>query len=41
MQGRHCLLELGLASVEALLRQGVYPIVIHIKPKNKKGRKFK
>ncbi|KAL2101328.1 hypothetical protein ACEWY4_003089 [Coilia grayii] len=40
-QNRHCLLELGLGSVEALLRQGIYPIVIHIKPKDKRGRKFK
>ncbi|XP_063072380.1 caspase recruitment domain-containing protein 10 isoform X2 [Engraulis encrasicolus] len=40
-QDRHCLLELGLGSVEALLRQGIYPIVIHIKPKDKRGRKFK
>ncbi|XP_028842332.1 caspase recruitment domain-containing protein 10 isoform X1 [Denticeps clupeoides] len=40
-QGKHCLLQLGLASVEALLRQGVHPIVLHIKPKDKKGRKFK
>ncbi|XP_036408233.1 caspase recruitment domain-containing protein 10 [Megalops cyprinoides] len=40
-QDKHCLLELGVASVEGLLRQGVYPIVIHIKPKDKKGRKFK
>ncbi|XP_064170686.1 caspase recruitment domain-containing protein 10 [Anguilla rostrata] len=40
-QDKHCLLELGLSSVEGLLRQGVYPIVIHIRPKDKKGRKFK
>ncbi|KAJ8332267.1 hypothetical protein SKAU_G00427500 [Synaphobranchus kaupii] len=40
-QDKHCLLELGLSSVEGLLRQGVYPIVIHIQPKDKKGRKFK
>ncbi|XP_069053097.1 caspase recruitment domain-containing protein 10 isoform X2 [Lepisosteus oculatus] len=40
-QDKHCLLELGLGSVERLLRQGVYPIVIHIKPKDKKGRKFR
>ncbi|KAJ8254347.1 hypothetical protein COCON_G00209590 [Conger conger] len=40
-QDKHCLLELGLGSVEGLLRQGVYPIVIHIRPKDKKGRKFK
>uniref|UniRef100_A0A3Q0QY82 Guanylate kinase-like domain-containing protein n=1 Tax=Amphilophus citrinellus TaxID=61819 RepID=A0A3Q0QY82_AMPCI len=36
---KHCLLELGLSSVEGLLRLGIYPIVIHIRPKNKK-RKF-
>ncbi|KAJ3601575.1 hypothetical protein NHX12_032543 [Muraenolepis orangiensis] len=35
-QDKHCLLELSLASVEGLLRQGVYPLVIHIQPKNKK-----
>uniref|UniRef100_A0A3B4F3M8 Guanylate kinase-like domain-containing protein n=1 Tax=Pundamilia nyererei TaxID=303518 RepID=A0A3B4F3M8_9CICH len=38
-QDKHCLLELGLSSVEGLLRLGIYPIVIHIRPKNKK-RKF-
>uniref|UniRef100_A0A667XTX4 Guanylate kinase-like domain-containing protein n=3 Tax=Myripristis murdjan TaxID=586833 RepID=A0A667XTX4_9TELE len=40
-QDKHCLLELGLPSVEALLRQGVYPIVIHIRPKNKKHKKLR
>ncbi|KAM3864409.1 caspase recruitment domain-containing protein 10 [Diretmus argenteus] len=40
-QDKHCLLELGLASVEGLLRQGVYPIVIHIRPKNKKHKKLR
>lgn len=40
-QDKHCLLELGLDNVEGLIRQGVYPIVIHIKPKDKKARKFK
>ncbi|KAM4535297.1 caspase recruitment domain-containing protein 11 [Fundulus diaphanus] len=40
-QGRHCLLELGLHSVEGLLRQGIYPIVIHIRPKNKKHKKLR
>ncbi|MEQ2251428.1 hypothetical protein ILYODFUR_010850 [Ilyodon furcidens] len=40
-QDRHCLLELGLPSVEGLLRQGIYPIVIHIRPKNKKHKKLK
>ncbi|KAL4658045.1 caspase recruitment domain-containing protein 10-like isoform X2 [Arapaima gigas] len=40
-QDKHCLLELGVSCVEGLLRQGIYPIVIHIKPKDKKGRKFK
>ncbi|XP_035470514.2 caspase recruitment domain-containing protein 10 [Scophthalmus maximus] len=40
-QDRHCLLELGLTSVEGLLRQGIYPIVIHIRPKNKKHKKLK
>uniref|UniRef100_A0A3B4ZBL4 Caspase recruitment domain family member 10 n=1 Tax=Seriola lalandi dorsalis TaxID=1841481 RepID=A0A3B4ZBL4_SERLL len=38
---KHCLLELGLPSVEGLLRQGIYPIVIHIHPKNKKRKKLK
>ncbi|KAJ7992610.1 hypothetical protein DPEC_G00280470 [Dallia pectoralis] len=37
-QDKHCLLELGLGSVERLLRQGVYPIIIHIRPKNKKHK---
>ncbi|XP_067089393.1 caspase recruitment domain-containing protein 11 isoform X1 [Osmerus mordax] len=40
-QDKHCLLELGLGSVERLLRQGVYPIVIHIRPKNKKHKKLR
>ncbi|KAF7649716.1 hypothetical protein LDENG_00137090 [Lucifuga dentata] len=40
-QDKHCLLELGLPSVEALMRQGVYPIVIHIRPKNKKHKKLR
>ncbi|XP_015248885.1 PREDICTED: caspase recruitment domain-containing protein 10 [Cyprinodon variegatus] len=40
-QDRHCLLELGLPSVEGLLRQGIYPIVIHIRPKNKKHKKLR
>lgn len=38
---KHCLLELGLSSVEGLLRQGIYPIVIHIRPKNKKHKKLR
>ncbi|KAI4822687.1 hypothetical protein KUCAC02_008219 [Chaenocephalus aceratus] len=37
-QDKHCLLELGLHSVEGLLRQGIYPIVIHVRPKNKKHK---
>ncbi|XP_040917755.1 caspase recruitment domain-containing protein 11 [Toxotes jaculatrix] len=40
-QDKHCLLELGLSSVEGLLRQGIYPIVIHIRPKNKKHKKLR
>nr|XP_040047411.1 caspase recruitment domain-containing protein 10 isoform X1 [Gasterosteus aculeatus aculeatus] len=40
-QDKHCLLELGLASVEGLLRQGVFPIVIHIRPKNKNRKKLR
>ncbi|KAJ8387567.1 hypothetical protein AAFF_G00152630 [Aldrovandia affinis] len=40
-QDKHCLLEMGVSSVAGLLRQGVYPIVIRIKPKDKKGRKLK
>ncbi|XP_036798342.1 caspase recruitment domain-containing protein 10 [Oncorhynchus mykiss] len=40
-QDKHCLLELGLSSVEGLLRQGIYPIVINIRPKNKKHKKLK
>lgn len=40
-QDRHCLLELGLQSVEGLIRQGIYPIVIHILPKSKKHKKLR
>lgn len=40
-QDKHCLLELGLPSVEALLRHGIYPIVIHIRPKTKKHKKLR
>ncbi|XP_034448951.1 caspase recruitment domain-containing protein 10 isoform X2 [Hippoglossus hippoglossus] len=40
-QDKHCLLELGLTNVEGLLRQGIYPIVIHIRPKNKKNKKLR
>ncbi|XP_022623216.1 caspase recruitment domain-containing protein 10-like [Seriola dumerili] len=40
-QDKHCLLELGLPSVEGLLRQRIYPIVIHIHPKNKKHKKLR
>ncbi|RVE69178.1 hypothetical protein OJAV_G00075230 [Oryzias javanicus] len=40
-QERHCLLELGLSSIESLLRQGIYPIVIYIRPKNKKHKKLR
>ncbi|XP_075888337.1 caspase recruitment domain-containing protein 10 isoform X2 [Nelusetta ayraudi] len=40
-QDRHCLLELGLQSVEGLIRQGIYPIVIHIRPKSKKHKKLR
>ncbi|KAM9346537.1 caspase recruitment domain-containing protein 10 [Symphorus nematophorus] len=40
-QDKHCLLELGLPSVEVLIRQGIYPIVIHIRPKNKKHKKLR
>ncbi|KAK7939385.1 hypothetical protein WMY93_002711 [Mugilogobius chulae] len=40
-QDKHCLLELGLSAVEGLLRQGLYPIVIHIRPKNKKHKKLR
>ncbi|XP_078017215.1 caspase recruitment domain-containing protein 10 isoform X2 [Epinephelus lanceolatus] len=40
-QDKHCLLELGLHSVEGLLRQGIYPIVIYIRPKNKKHKKLR
>ncbi|XP_029365059.1 caspase recruitment domain-containing protein 10 isoform X2 [Echeneis naucrates] len=40
-QDKHCLLELGLPSIEGLLRQGIYPIVIHIRPKNKKHKKLR
>ncbi|KAF7220732.1 caspase recruitment domain-containing protein 11 [Nothobranchius furzeri] len=40
-QDRHCLLELGLHSVESLLRRGIYPIVIHIRSKHKKHKKLR
>ncbi|XP_057716562.1 caspase recruitment domain-containing protein 11 [Corythoichthys intestinalis] len=40
-QDKHCLLELGLHSVERLLRHGIYPIVIHILPKSKKHKKLR
>ncbi|XP_068605881.1 caspase recruitment domain-containing protein 10 [Brachionichthys hirsutus] len=40
-QDKHCLLELGLPSVEGLLIQGIYPIVIHIRPRNKKHKKLR
>ncbi|XP_047426850.1 caspase recruitment domain-containing protein 11 isoform X2 [Mugil cephalus] len=40
-QDKHCLLELGLHSVEGLLRHGIYPIIIHIRPKNKKHKKLR
>ncbi|KAM8844439.1 caspase recruitment domain-containing protein 10 isoform 2-T3 [Spinachia spinachia] len=40
-QNKHCLLELGLLSVEGLLRQGVFPIVIQIRPKNKNRKKLR
>ncbi|XP_069005607.1 caspase recruitment domain-containing protein 10 [Embiotoca jacksoni] len=40
-QDKHCLLELGLPSVESLLRQGIYPIVIHVRPKKRKHKKLR
>lgn len=40
-QDKHCLLELGLPSVEGLLRHGIYPIVVHIRPKAKKHKKLR
>ncbi|XP_051569356.1 caspase recruitment domain-containing protein 11-like [Myxocyprinus asiaticus] len=40
-QDKHCLLQLGLNSVENLLKHNIYPIIIYIKPKDKKGRKFR
>ncbi|CAN9505167.1 unnamed protein product [Ophioblennius macclurei] len=40
-QDKHCLLELGVHCVEGLLRQGIYPIVIHIRPKNKKHKRLR
>ncbi|XP_067311065.1 caspase recruitment domain-containing protein 10 [Pseudorasbora parva] len=40
-QDKHCLLQLGLNHVENLLKQSIYPIVIYIKPRDKKGRKFR
>ncbi|XP_029944443.1 caspase recruitment domain-containing protein 10 isoform X2 [Salarias fasciatus] len=40
-QDKHCLLELGVHCVDGLLRQGIYPIVIHIRPKNKKHKRLR
>ncbi|XP_026201509.1 caspase recruitment domain-containing protein 10 isoform X2 [Anabas testudineus] len=40
-QDKHCLLELGLHCVEGLLRQGIYPIIINIRPKSKKHKKLR
>ncbi|KAK7175527.1 hypothetical protein R3I93_002443 [Phoxinus phoxinus] len=40
-QDKHCLLQLGLSHVENLLKQSIYPIIIYIKPRDKKGRKFR
>ncbi|KAG1966976.1 caspase recruitment domain-containing protein 11 isoform X1 [Pimephales promelas] len=40
-QDKHCLLQLGLNHVEHLLKQSIYPIIIYIKPRDKKGRKFR
>uniref|UniRef100_A0A672RGR0 Caspase recruitment domain-containing protein 11-like n=1 Tax=Sinocyclocheilus grahami TaxID=75366 RepID=A0A672RGR0_SINGR len=40
-QDKHCLLQLGLNHVENLLKHNIYPIIIYIKPKDKKGRKFR
>lgn len=40
-QDKHCLLELGLQSVEGLLKHGIYPIVVHIRPKAKKHKKLR
>ncbi|KAM9392736.1 caspase recruitment domain-containing protein 11 [Pholidichthys leucotaenia] len=40
-EDKHCLLELGLSSVECLIRLGIYPIVIHIRPKTKKRKKLR
>ncbi|XP_077358101.1 caspase recruitment domain-containing protein 11 isoform X2 [Festucalex cinctus] len=41
MQDKHCLLEVGLQCVEGLMRQEIYPIVIHILPKSKKHKKLR
>ncbi|XP_024920068.1 caspase recruitment domain-containing protein 10 isoform X2 [Cynoglossus semilaevis] len=40
-QDKHCLLELGVSNVEGLIRQGIYPIVIHVRRKNKKHKKLR
>ncbi|XP_056608222.1 caspase recruitment domain-containing protein 10 isoform X2 [Triplophysa dalaica] len=40
-QEKHCLLPLAVSSVDNLLKQSIYPIIIYIKPKDKKGRKFR
>lgn len=41
VQEKHCLLPLAVSCVDSLLKQSIYPIIIYIKPKDKKGRKFR
>ncbi|KAG8446518.1 hypothetical protein GDO86_014103 [Hymenochirus boettgeri] len=40
-QNAHCILELGLSCVSALLRVGIYPIIIHIPLTEKSSKKLK
>ncbi|XP_053562438.1 caspase recruitment domain-containing protein 14 [Bombina bombina] len=40
-QNAHCLLELGLSCVSALIRVGLYPIILHIPLTDKSTKKLK
>ncbi|MEE6517683.1 hypothetical protein FKM82_028044 [Ascaphus truei] len=40
-QNAHCLLELGLSCVFALIRVGIYPIILHIPLTDKSTKKLK
>lgn len=40
-QNAHCLLELGLSCLSALIRVGIYPIILHIPLTEKSSKKLK